>query len=138
METGKQRRTIVDAVCVVIFVVPTKCGEHHPDVGPRHGHSRNVGFDEPKKRFGQNWNIVQIPWILRIWIQWMRFQCGHSTRITSERTNGAGKSQELTFHASWSERRRHIRLLQSRSVIRLASRILVPRRFLTPRHHRSD
>src|SRR5260221_9733979 len=59
--------------------MPTKRGEYHTDIRPRYGHPGDVRFDVSKKRVGEYRNVVQVPWVLGIWVHRVCLQSGHST-----------------------------------------------------------
>lgn len=45
----RERLTIVDAIRIMILVVPAKRGEHHADISPRNRHAGDISLNETKE-----------------------------------------------------------------------------------------
>jgi hypothetical protein len=63
----------------VYLVVPAERRESHSNIGPRYSHPRDIRFDEPEQGIRDNGDVVQIPGILGVRIQWVRLYRGHRT-----------------------------------------------------------
>jgi hypothetical protein len=52
---------VVDAVQVVVLIVPSKRAELHANVQPRHSHTIDVRPEPAQYRALPEWQVVQIP-----------------------------------------------------------------------------
>ena len=82
------------------FVVPAKSGKNHANVGARNRHARDIRLNVTEQRLWQDRNIVQIPGVLRIGVQRVGLQTGH----TAAKENGQcvlNRDGEIIDYLPW-------------------------------------
>ena len=73
--------TEINTKCIMILIVPTKCGKNHADISPRYGHTRDIGLNKSQKRLRHDGNIIEIPGVLGILIERLSLHGRHSAAL---------------------------------------------------------